>query len=245
MNSKKIINHTYKFTGLFNNIKNTPINNNKSQIPNFSKLLSKVNKDIFIGTVNINNALNSPVNNNPCYSNKLINSTVKLLSEGKINNNKFRSNVLRSESFYQGSVNIDQLKVRNLKTNLNTIFSMSKVINNLTFFNFNLETNLNIAKQQRWFAKNSLLSESIVPNSFLITQSKNLIGSRVLDKDFSNNTLWVPTKVAKLSSFETVNYFNNMLSQFLNKNLDNNELLSSNLLQSNFQNLNFFENSRF
>jgi hypothetical protein len=49
--------------------------------------------------------------------------------------------------------------------------------------------NLNVSKEQRWLTKNSLLSESIIHNSFLISQSKKLIGSGFLDKDFSTKTL--------------------------------------------------------
>jgi hypothetical protein len=46
-----------------------------------------------------------------------------------------------------------------------------------------------MAKQQRWLTKNSLLNESIMPNSFLVTQSKKLIGLGFLDKDFTDKTL--------------------------------------------------------
>jgi len=68
-----------------------------------------------------------------------------------------------------------------------------------------------------------------------------------MSKDFSNNTLWLPTKTSKLSSLESSVYLNN-----LNLNLQTNSLNTKlpyykvgNLYQSNFRNLNFFENSRF
>jgi hypothetical protein len=113
-----------------------------------------------------------------------------------------------------------------------------------TTFNFNIENNLSIAKQQRWLVRNSLLTESIIPNSFLITQSKKLIGSGVLDKDFTNKTLWLPTKSSKLSSIESLTYFNNLSNQLFKNNFSKNYLNTNNLEQADFTNLNFFENSR-
>merc|ERR1711862_362104 len=81
-------------------------------------------------------------------------------------------------------------------------------------------------------------------NSFLITQSKKLIGLGFLDKDFADKTLWLPTKSSKLSSIESLNYFNNLSNQIFKKKIDKPFLQLNKLQQSEFINLNFFENSR-
>jgi hypothetical protein len=93
------------------------------------------------------------------------------------------------ESFYLNETLLDNFKIKTIKTDISNVLKISKTLKKATQFNYNIETNLNIAKQQRWLAKNSLLSESVTSNSFLITQAKKLIGSNVLDKDFSSNTL--------------------------------------------------------
>jgi hypothetical protein len=121
---------------------------------------------------------------------------------------------------------------------------MSKVVGYPSHFNFNLKTNLILAQQQRWFAKNSLLTESITHNSFLLTQAKKLIGSGTLDKDSSSKSLWLPTKSSKLSSIESSTYFNNLTRQLFKKTLETDYLHTNKLTHSFFNNLNFFENSR-
>jgi hypothetical protein len=121
---------------------------------------------------------------------------------------------------------------------------MSKTTNYPSHFNFNLKTNLTLAQQQRWLAKNSLLTESITHNSFLITQAKKLIGSGTLDKDSSNKSLWLPTKSSKLSSIESASYFNNLTRQLFRRTSESEHLYTNKLTHSFFNNLNFFENSR-
>jgi hypothetical protein len=128
---------------------------------------------------------------------------------------------------------------------LNDVHRVLKKNKYPNLFSFNLENNLNIAKQQRWFAKNSLLSESIIPNSFLVTQVKKLIGTGLLDSDFTNKTLWLPTKASKLSSAESFKYFSNLSGNIFTKDdFALNHLQSNSLRQSFFKNINYFENSR-
>ena len=92
--------------------------------------------------------------------------------------------------------------------------------------------------------KNSLLTESIINNSFLITQGKKLIGSGALDNNYSNKTLWLPTKMSKVSSIESTIMFNNLSQQLFNEKQPTNFLKTNKLTHQNFTNLNFFENSR-
>jgi hypothetical protein len=128
---------------------------------------------------------------------------------------------------------------------LNDIHMILKKNKYPNLFSFNLEDNLNTAKQQRWFAKNSLLSEAIIPNSFLITQAKKLIGTGLLDSEFTNKTLWLPTKSSKLASAESFKYFSNLSGSIFSKDEATIQYLKINKInQTFFKNINFFENSR-
>jgi hypothetical protein len=83
-----------------------------------------------------------------------------------------------------------------------------------------------------------------MPNSFLITQSKKLLGSGFLDKNISDKTLWLPAKLSKLSSIESSTYLNNLSSQLFKTSVESNSFKVNNLNQAFLQNINFFENSR-
>jgi hypothetical protein len=174
-----------QYTILFST--NTPNSIKNNITPNFSKILSIVKKDInYLNFFNLNtttyNHLNLKVGNSISYN------TLTLKSSPSNYETLLNTNTLSSkESYYLNSNSLLNFKIKTLKTDLNTILKLTN--RNNTLFNFNLETNLNTSKQQRWFTRNSLLGESIIPNSFLITQSKKLIGSGILDKDFSNKTL--------------------------------------------------------
>ena len=78
---------------------------------------------------------------------------------------------------------------KNITINLNTLSTISKQLKNYNSFDFNIEKNLQSAKQDRWLIRNSLLSESIINNTFSITQAKKIIGLGTLDKDLSSKSL--------------------------------------------------------
>jgi hypothetical protein len=78
---------------------------------------------------------------------------------------------------------------KNFRLNLHTMYNLYSKKNYPLLFDFNINTNLENAKQQRWFVRNSLLSESIINNSFLVTQAKKIIGLGSTSRDFSSNTL--------------------------------------------------------
>jgi hypothetical protein len=152
--------------------------------------------------------------------------------------------VTADESVYTGGNYISNYKIRNTSITLNYLNSLNKIHHSPTVFNFNIKSNLDMANQQRWLTKNSLLTESIVHNSFIFTQAKKLIGTGLLNKDFTNQTLWLPTKSAHLSPTETSLYFNNLLSNVDNFFNSTNTLKTHQITNSYFNNLNFFENSR-
>jgi hypothetical protein len=155
------------------------------------------------------------------------------------------TSVILSEAFYKNLPSITNSKTINTKSNLSDIQKLYKNTKNPNFIFSSLETNLNTSKQQRWLAKNSLLSELITSDSFLLTQSKKLIGSGVLDNSFTGKNLWLPTKLSKSSSLESTLYLSNMLSSFNSTNPLLNYTKLNTIVAPNFLNLNFFENSRF
>jgi hypothetical protein len=59
------------------------------------------------------------------------------------------NNITLSESFYKNSTHISNFKIKTTKVNINEILSLSKILTNFSFFNYNIDTNLNLAKQQR------------------------------------------------------------------------------------------------
>lgn len=102
-----------------------------------------------------------------------------------LSNSCFNS-ISTKESYYSGSYNS---KVHNTVLTLGDLTSFYKVHNYPLVFNFNIKNNLNVANQQRWLTKNSLLTESIVNNSFLFTQVKKLIGTGSFNNSFTNQSL--------------------------------------------------------
>jgi hypothetical protein len=225
----------------------TPVTQaNSLGLVKFSKILSKVNTHIL--------GLGNNLRVTPRHIDWNLSSTfdsnaticLKKLKTLTMSSNTFITN---TESVYtSGLFDKDIIlsrRNRNLNLDLSMLYKLSLGQNYPSLFDFNLENNLQISKQQRWLVRNSLLTESITNNSFLITQAKKLIGVSLFDKNFTGKTLWVPTKSSNLSSTETSLYFNNFFKNPLTAG-DNTEFLkSSNLYSTNFNNLNFFENSRF
>jgi hypothetical protein len=150
----------------------------------FSKTLTTVNSTIvsllgsgkFLGNKDI---INIPSSNLPLNTLKLRNYSC----------NTGTNSLTCGEAFYQNIQYNNLLQVRNISLDINFLNKFFKKTRNTTLFNFNLENNLNISKQYRWLTKNSLLNESIINNSYLLTQSKKLIGLGIFDKDFSNKNL--------------------------------------------------------
>jgi hypothetical protein len=205
----------------------------------FSKSINQLKNQLILTNNSIN--VNSPDTAYKLVQNVLY-STLQPKSVKECLLGKY--DITKKESYYVDSKTYDFTKTKTTQITLNDIHRLGKTVNYPSHFNFNLKTNLILAQQQRWLAKNSLLTESITQNSFLLTQAKKLIGSGTLDKDSSNKTLWLPTKSSKLSSIESSAYFNNLTRQLFKKTSDSEHLYTNKLTHSFFNNLNFFENSR-
>jgi hypothetical protein len=179
-------NSTKNFTKLFNKDTKT-INQLTIPIPLFSKTLSTLSGNLSLS------GYNSTLGNNHKLSsiNQLTTNFNHLTIKPKTNlkQNYLNNSLTDNESYYIRTLGSLNYKIHNQKITLNKLNKTLSINNYPRFFNFNIENNLNISKQQRWLSKNSILSESIIPNSFLITQSKKLIGSGVFDNDFTNKTL--------------------------------------------------------
>ena len=228
-----------------NSISNLSSFENLNLIPTISKNISKIN-------LNLNY-----INQNPSdifYNKKRITQNTFLknptLLTITLNSNTYENklsnlNITGHEASYLPNLDVSKLKTRNVTLSLNDLYIFYKQQLHKSPFNFNLESNLNLANQQRWLAKNSLLSESIVHNSFRITQAKKLLGTGSLNPNYTSKSLWLPSQTSKLSTLESSMYLNNLSSNF-NKSYTNIDFLQTNqTTQSNLNNLNFFENSRF
>ena len=134
---------------------------------------------------------------------------------------------------------------KNININLNYL-QRFYLLNNLpATFNFNIGNNITSSKQSRWLTHNSLLSNSFLGNTFLFTQAKKLLGLGLFNKEFSKDSLWLPTKTTKNSSLESTNYITNV-TNLLNYNHSyiNSFIINNKLTHAKSNNLNYFENSR-
>lgn len=122
-------------------------------------------------------------------------------------------------------------------------YSTSQIQKDAQFIpnNLNIMGQMSLAKQDRWFLKNSLLGDSLVKSTSNFTQSKKLITSNLLAGNTSNN-VWLSSKVGGLNSAEAYKF-----ASFLNKSVSGNESNTSHLLFTKINNseINFFEDSRF
>jgi hypothetical protein len=169
----------------------TPVTSvNSLGLVKFSKILSTVNTHIL--------GLGNDLRTTSSHRNWNLSSTfdsnaticLKKLKPSTVQYNTFITN---TESAYtSGLFDKDILlsrRNRNLNLDLSMLYKLSLGKNHPSLFDFNLESNLQISKQQRWLVRNSLLTESITNNSFLITQAKKLIGVSLFDKNFTGKTL--------------------------------------------------------
>lgn len=205
-------------------------NNVYLNVLNFSKTLSNLE-------LNLNN-----LNTLPVVTSYSIGTNTKLFSIGKNIKYPTKRLILDTETYYVNSV--DSLK--NTKTTLSAINSTTKKNKSLQPLNFNIISNLGNAKEQRWLVRNSLLSNGILTNSSLITQSKKIIGLGLYNKDLTTNSLWFPTKTSKTNPLETTNQLNSIVNNTQNDFSTINYLFHKNynLHKSTITTLNFFENSR-
>ena len=136
---------------------------------------------------------------------------------------------------------------KTLNLTLNKLNEINKNPLSNTLLNFNIYTNLNQSKQNRWLLKNSLLSNNIASNLFHFTQAKTLVGNSLYNSVNSSENIWNSSKFSQLSK---VNELNN-LSFFKNNSLNNSSTLNKSDLillpniSSSISNFNLFEESQF
>lgn len=225
-------NLTYNLNSLFNS-QNPQLARLRTVL--FSKALNTSRNELRITSI-------TRPTNVPMYPTKSLNSTTLLL---KTDGTPVKSSyVTHHEALYTCSGLDKNLKTHSTQLNLNNLNRVVKEHLYPLNFNFNLTKNLNIANQQRWSTRNSLLTESILSNSFLITQSKKLIGTGMLSKDFTNSTLWLPSKSLQFSTAEASLHLNNLSHTYNHLSLQNLFLKPNHLHGTDLYNLNFFENSR-
>ena len=146
---------------------------------------------------------------------------------------------------YQGSLEspytlIADEETLKLTLNPHTISWLQKNVQ-FTPNNLNMMSQLSLAKQDRWFLKNSLLGDSLTKSTSNFTQSKKLITSNAFTSSTSNN-VWLSSKAGGLNSAEALKF-----ATVLNKLVSPNMADSTNLLFSNTSicHINSFEDSRF
>ena len=107
--------------------------------------------------------------------------------------------------------------------------------------NFNVINQLSLAKEDRWFFKNSLLTDSLAKTSNNFTQSKKLFNTGLYGTKTHNN-VWLSSKFNGHNLTE-VNKLLNLLNTSTSNS--NHPLDSSSSQENNTSSLNFFEDSRF
>jgi hypothetical protein len=179
-NTPKFTSDTSSFSPQFFNNPSKP-----TPLLNISKTLTQLNLylnhiETFIPNYTYNKAYNFPTK--PTYSTLALNSVSLAVSPTS-------NNITASETFYLPSLKDTSMCTNSVSLNLNDLYSIYKSRSYKSQFNFNLESNLNLSNQQRWLTKNSLLSESIIHNSFRITQAKKLLGAGTLNPNYTSQSL--------------------------------------------------------
>jgi len=151
-----------------------------------------------------------------------------------------------SESTYGKIPTLD--KMFHTPLNLKNLQTYNNIHKSLTYFDFNLLTNINSGKEQRWLVKNSILTEFLTKNTNAFTQSKKLLGLSNYNNNFSNKNIWIASKLSNLNNTETLSYINNLNSSLYPTTVNNSDYNFSTytpiLKNSTLHNLTFFENSR-
>ena len=143
----------------------------------------------------------------------------------------YTMSLLSGPQFY--TINLNSLQNLN-----NTKFS--SVLNNL-----NVYSNLNQSKQDRWFMKNSILSNSSTVDLNAFTQAKKLVSVNLLDSSNTSSNIWNSSKMTQLTKASELQKLS-LLQNFIGLNTtfgSNNELKSINELSAGLEGFNYFESS--
>lgn len=149
---------------------------------------------------------------------------------------------------YQKLGNLARLSTSfNFQLNASRLSQMNKVNPSLVPTAMNTSALLNLAKQDRWLLRNSVLSEGLARNNSSFTQSKRLLGNAISNSELSVGSIWSSTQLSKASALKSAK-----LGKGLNTNFFSDDILklarsaqTINLVNSTpAANFNFFEESR-
>lgn len=137
--------------------------------------------------------------------------------------------------FFNKAINLN-LKELNLLSNNVFMAGLS---------NFNIYTNLQQSKQNRWLLKNSILSNTSNLELFHFTQAKSLVGNAVFNSSITSQNIWNSSKLTQASQTSELVKLSLFQNLNLNKELfnNNNYLKLNGNTPSGLSNFDHFETS--
>lgn len=173
---------------------NSGINERANYLLTLHKLLAV--QDLTTKTENIKNQGTRSFNSReflPYVCSQLVTTNTKTITNLLLTITSKEKLVLKSatlsEAQYTANLVGSHNKQYSLTSNLSNFQKLLNMHQSLTRLDFNLLNNLNIAKEQRWLTKNSLLTEFLSKNSNLFTQSKKLLGLSLYTTNVSAKNL--------------------------------------------------------
>jgi len=112
--------------------------------------------------------------------------------------------------------------------------------------NLGILSSLNLAKQDRWLMKNSLLANKLDRHNNAFSQTKSLLGNNLNSSNFAATNIWVSSKLSTVDPVSSEKFVSGV-SKLLYPGMSNSETGSTKQLflsDPSIANLNFFETSR-
>lgn len=204
-------------------------NNEVSIMYNLFKLKSSLDKTSSYSFLEVNKPLIPSQLNNALGSYILSSSQTNNFSSSDTSNTLYNL----EKSFSLTAVPEITRSNNKVSLNLSALNLSSSVDNNIqNLLNLSIINNLNIAKESRWFLKNSPITERLSIANFNYTQAKNLVGSPLTQSNYSDNSVWAAANI------------NNIKNPFMLNALGKDSTLSFNNLPQ-LTNINNFESSSF
>jgi hypothetical protein len=88
---------------------------------------------------------------------------------------------------------------KTINLNFKTLNNFNNHLFTSNLSNFNIYTNLQQSKQNRWLLKNSLLSNANNLELFYFTQAKKLIGNTMYNSSVTSQNIWNSSKLTQVS----------------------------------------------
>jgi hypothetical protein len=133
-----------------------------------------------------------------------------------------------------------------ITTNLNTLTRLSQFSAELNTSSLGVIDALNVAKQDRWLMKNSLLANKLDKHNNAYSQAKALTGTTVSDSSHAGTNVWFSSRFSAADA-KTVDRFiaGTVHALYPSLNETNTHWFHiSGALQPKLSNMNFFEESR-